>query len=444
MGFLFLTMAANQITMNEKLGKVYNLILRGYKICTDSRSQVKNSIFFALKGDTFDGNIFAQSAIENGASLAVVDDEKLASSQNMVVVPNTLEFLQELAKHHRSKLKIPIIGLTGSNGKTTTKELIAQVLKKKFNTFFTQGNLNNHIGVPLSILSITKSHEIAIIEMGANHIGEIANLCSISQPTHGLITNIGMAHLEGFGSLEGVKTAKSELYQYLAKTNATVFVNSNNEVLLDLIKRHGNNEVVSYGTNDFKTTDVNQNKKTLSFTFYTKNRNFQVDSQLVGNYNIENILAALCVGDYLGVNIEEGIEAIKDYSPSNSRSQLFSTSKNEIILDAYNANPSSMELALKNFASLPTTSSKLVILGEMLELGEYAQDEHKRIAKLAQDLFHEVILIGKNFQYTASNTPWFLSTIDCSEFIEKNPIKGKTILVKGSRGVKLENLIGYL
>lgn len=429
--------------MNQ-LEFIYNLILKGHKICTDSRTVDKGSLFLALKGESFDGNEFAESALEKGAIVAVVENHKLPWNDSTIVVPNTLNFLQDLARHHRTNLEIPIIGLTGSNGKTTTKELLAQVLQKRFNTFFTQGNLNNHIGVPLSILSINQSHEIGIIEMGANHIGEIANLCTISQPTHGLITNIGKAHLEGFGSLEGVKTAKSELYQYLARTNGIAFVNASNQVLIDLLEKHNLNNKVDYGFDEFKVLDTDDSKKTLSFTFNAHNRTYHINSQLVGGYNVENILAALCVGDYFGTSIEVGIDAIEDYTPTNSRSQLFTTAKNEIILDAYNANPSSMELAISNFSLLASSNPKMVILGEMLEMGDYTNEEHKRIAHLAISSFNELIFIGEGFKGLTGIMPWFASVNECAEVLAKNPIEQKTILLKGSRGVKLEKLLNNL
>jgi UDP-N-acetylmuramoyl-tripeptide--D-alanyl-D-alanine ligase len=424
--------------------KVYSLIKDGNPISTDSRQVSRNDIFFALKGENFDGNRYAKNALEKGASLAVVDDNALKGEPNMVIVPNTLDFLHELAILHRKSLSIPIIGLTGSNGKTTTKELITAVLQKKYKTFATKGNLNNHIGVPLSILSINQSHEIAIVEMGANHIGEIALLCTIAQPTHGLITNIGKAHLEGFGSFEGVKKAKSEIYKFLFITKGKVFLNQDNPTLVDLVAKYTFSEVVNYGEKVYKVNSDGPEQLSLTFKFENSGQSYEINSQLIGEYNIENILTSICVGQYFKVTLSETIKAIEDYTPTNSRSQLVNTKNNTVILDAYNANPSSMELALKNFSNLPTPLPKMLILGEMLELGDFAKEEHARIALMAKKTFENIIFIGMNFHGLEGSSKWFENQTKCATYLKSEAIRGHAILLKGSRGVKLEGLLKYL
>lgn len=424
--------------------RIIDLINKGCTISTDSRKIEQGCIFFAIKGDNFDGNDFAETALQKGACLAVVDNKELEKVPNTLLVADTLLFLQQVATTYRKGLNIPVIGLTGSNGKTTTKELISSVLKRRFNTFSTSGNLNNHIGVPISILSINKEHEIAIIEMGANHVGEIETLCKIAQPTFGLITNIGKAHLEGFGSIEGVKKGKSELYKFISNSNGTIFINKGNSTLVELASRHGVTNQISYGTDVFKIKSLNSSSSTLNLRIEVDREELDINSQLIGDYNIENIFAAIRIGKHFGINYGDCVGAIENYSPNNSRSQLLKTSRNTIILDAYNANPSSMELALNNFSSLPTATPKMVILGEMLELGNFSHEEHKRIADLAFSKFQNVILIGENFRGMSRNTLWFINNRECFDFIKNNPIAGYTILMKGSRGVKLEILVESL
>lgn len=426
----------------SNLTKVHELILIGHTICSDSREVKRGSLFFALKGENFDGNKFAQQAIDNGAALAIVDDRKLSDKKNMLHVNNVLSFLQELAIFHRETLNIPVIGLTGSNGKTTTKELINKVLSTKYKTFATKGNLNNHIGVPLSILAIKEQYEIAIIEMGANHIGEIGNLCSISKPTHGLITNIGKAHLEGFGSINGVIKAKSELYAYLEEEKGVVFINSENSLLKEIAQTFNFKEVVGY-QNAFHVTKKETLKGFLKFSINHSKKHYEVNTNIVGDYNLENILAALSVGNYFGVDMANAIMAIESYVPNNSRSQKLETKFNTIILDAYNANPTSMELALTNFNNLPTNSPKMVILGEMLELGDYAQEEHTKIGAIATKLFSNIILVGKSFKHI-DECQWFENHADCINHLKSNPKKGFTILIKASRGVGLDRVLEYL
>lgn len=430
--------------MDTSLEYVYTLFENGHKVCTDSRFLSKSDIFFALKGDSFDGNTFVLQAIENGAEIAVADNPEFIGKKRVIVVPHVLDFMQNLAKKHRSKLNIPIIGLTGSNGKTTTKELINKVLAGKYKTFATQGNLNNHIGVPLSILSIKKETEIAIIEMGANHIGEIELLCSISQPTHGLITNVGKAHLEGFGSFNGVVKAKSELYKYLADNNGTVFINTSNPLLAELSVKFNFSNIVEYNPELAKLESVSTTNSYLSFLFEIHGEKLKLNSQLVGEYNAENILAAMSVGAHFGVSPKQATEAIASYKPNNSRSQIVNTANNTVILDAYNANPSSMEQAITNFANLTSNLPKMAILGDMLELGNYSSQEHKQIAQLAKSLVENVIFIGKYFESEAHEAMWFATQAECSNYLTGSPPKGYSILLKGSRGMHLDKLMPLL
>jgi len=428
----------------ETLSRVYDLIKKGYKPCTDSRLANEKSIFFALKGENFDGNSFAKEVLEKGAKLAVCDNPKIDNLPGIVQVPNTLDFLQNLARHHREQLTIPVIGLTGSNGKTTTKELLQAVLSKKFNTFATQGNLNNHIGVPLSILSIKEQHQIAVIEMGANHIGEIKALCSIAQPTQGLITNIGKAHLEGFGSFEGVKKAKTELYAFLAKTNGTVFVNSKNQILLECINHFKLSNVIEYN-NDLLSAEADKPESNLlNLTIKANDTKSLINTQMAGEYNVENILAAICVGQFFNVSFENCLDAISEYKPSNNRSQIVNTANNTIVLDAYNANPTSMEVALINFHSTPSKRPKALILGEMLELGKYSYEEHKRIFKQASTLFRNMYTVGEEYRDICKSTNWFKDVHSLKVYLREYPLKNHFILVKGSRGVKLEEVLEEL
>ena len=430
--------------MDKNLEQVYSLYTNGHTICTDSRMVTKGAIFFALKGDTFDGNKFAPDALASGAELVICDDPKFSSQSNTILVANVLEFLQNFASYHREKLNIPVIGLTGSNGKTTTKELINRVLASQYKTFATKGNLNNHIGVPLSILSIDNQVQIAIIEMGANHIGEIAELCSIAQPTHGLITNIGKAHLEGFGSFEGVKQAKSELYRYLSGQKGELFINSNNEILNGLASQCEFSHIQSYGSDNYIVSNSSTSGAYLCFDLEISGKKFKVNTQLVGQYNVENILAAICVGHRFGIEPTQAIKAIESYSPANNRSQILQTAKNNVILDAYNANPTSMEQAIQNFNAMPSENPKVAILGDMLELGSYAAKEHQRIAQLALEVVDKVFFVGENFKQSCRGGLWFASHQELSEYLKANPLKGKTILLKGSRGIKLDEIVKQL
>lgn len=423
------------------IDKLYALYLQNPIICTDSRNIIPNSLFFALKGDNFDGNQYALDALEKGAIIAVVDDADLQNNESCFYVENVLNTLQKLAKHHRAQLKIPIIGITGTNGKTTTKELCGAVLAKKFKTCYTQGNLNNHIGVPLSILSIREDIEIAVIEMGANHIGEIAALCEIAQPDYGLITNIGKAHLEGFGSFQNIIKAKTELYHWLdGRANGLVFVNADNE----LLKQHlPSIETISYGlTNADSQYEIIERDAFASLLWDHK----EIQSHLIGDYNIENIMASICIANHFGVGAEDICSAIEDYQPNNNRSQVLESKSNYIILDAYNANPSSMKLAISNFSKLKM-DNKVLILGDMFELGEYSSKEHQNIVESLMDQhFKEVILIGSEFNLCKTNPAIlkFNHVVDVLAHLKKYPLQNKSILVKGSRGMKLETLIDVL
>ena len=417
-----------------QIQKLYKLFLAHPFICTDTRKIKENSIFFALKGDNFNGNKFAEKAIKDGCSFAVVDEKEFATNDKFILVDDVLGTLQNLAKHHRTLLNIPIIGITGTNGKTTSKELINAVLSSEKCCYATKGNFNNHIGVPLSILEITSSHEIAIIEMGANHIGEIAFLCNISQPIFGVITNIGKAHLEGFGSFESVIKAKSELYNYIQKNNGNVFVNNEAELLIELAD---NIRKTTYGKNGDYKGSIASNTPFVSVQFGENS----IISNLIGDYQFYNIMLAISVGKYFEITDKNIKKAIESYTPKNNRSEIIKTKSNTIILDAYNANPSSMTAMLHSFAK-QNYENKLCILGDMLEMGNTSLQEHKAIIDLANELKLECIFIGTEFAQVHKQV--YNSADKFSEFLKENPIKNKTILLKGSRGITLEKLVKLL
>ncbi|MCD4747626.1 MAG: UDP-N-acetylmuramoyl-tripeptide--D-alanyl-D-alanine ligase [Bacteroidales bacterium] len=431
--------------MKKKLIDIYKLFIKHPLISTDSRNIQKYSIFFSLKGDNFNGNEFAETAIENGASFAIIDEVRYKKNTQYIVVDDVLKTLQELAKYHRKQLNTQIIAITGTNGKTTTKELICDVLKKKYKTQATQGNLNNHIGVPLTILSLKKETEIAVIEMGANHEGEIAKLCEIAQPDFGIITNIGKAHLEGFRNITGIIKAKNELYNYISNKNGTVFVNIDNNLLSGLSE---NIKKITYGT----STKANCCGNIIEIAPFIKlhykcgkNSNM-IQSQLIGNYNLENILAAVCTGNYFNVEHKNIKNAIENYLPANNRSQILKTSDNFIILDAYNANPTSMEAAINNFA-LMNYKNKIVILGDMLELGSESINEHQKIIELLEKQnFNKIILVGNIFSSISNKNNYtiFSDTEKTLKCLIDNPIKNASVLIKGSRGIKLETLVEFL
>lgn len=427
-----------------KMNYLYSKYLKCTGVSTDTRNILKGSMFFALKGDSFDGNKFAAQALENGAQYAVVDDPTLPTNPNFILVNNALQSLQELAKHHRQQFNIPVIGITGTNGKTTTKELIYSVLSQKFNTLATKGNLNNHIGVPLTLLGISPQTEIAIIEMGANHPGEIALLSSIADPNFGIITNIGKAHLEGFGGYEGVIKTKSELFRYLKQKNGIVFVNQDDPLLVNL---SSNITCVYYGVGGEKIKLLqNASNPFVKLTIEINGTHLKVNSQLIGHYNIPNILAAVCIGNYFSIEPTQLSNALQNYSPGNMRSQFKNTQKNQLIVDAYNANPSSMEVALQNFATLEA-NNKALILGEMLELGNDSLAEHQNIInKITETQTKQVFLVGKAFQpiQLPKGFLHFETTDHLRQYLQKEPLVNRLILLKGSRGNKLEILLDVL
>jgi len=427
--------------MNEELKSAF---LHSGRISTDSRTIKGGEIFFAIRGENFDGNRFAADAIDKGAAYAVIDDPGYAVSDKLILVEDVLKSLQDLATYYRKNLTIPIIALTGTNGKTTTKELITRVLQKKYKVSSTKGNLNNHIGVPLSILAIPRDAEIAVLEMGANHIGEIGFLCRIARPTHGLITNIGKAHLEGFGSLEGVIKAKSELFRYISETHGTLFVNSDDKLLMDLSE---GTQRITYGTTskaDIQAILTAENPF-LQITWNSPEGELQFGTGLYGSYNFQNTLAALCAGHYFEVNPQDTAEAIAGYIPENNRSQIVQTENNLIFLDAYNANPSSMAQAL-NFFSSREGKQKIIILGDMLEMGQESQSEHRKVLESVAEKFDKVILCGRIFSGFAGEFDYqfFQDTVLLQAWLQKHPLRKAEILIKGSRKIGLERILPEL
>ena len=382
-------------------------------VSTDTRNLPAGCVFFALHGERFDGNKFAQQALENGASLAVIDNPEYALSEGTLLVSNTLLALQDLARAWRRELGLPIIGITGTNGKTTTKELLATVLSTKYNLHYTQGNLNNQIGVPLTLLQITRAHEMAIVEMGASHPGDIKELVDIAEPNCGLITNVGRAHLEGFGSFEGVQQTKKELYDYLLDHQGYIFRNTDNPYLA---KMAGDLKTVPYTTGTMPD-----------------------GTHLVGEYNAENVSAAICVGAHFGISREQALEAIRQYVPTNNRSQKMQTANNQLIVDAYNANPTSMQAAINAF------KGDTYVLGAMRELGEYSHLEHQNVVNmLAERKAENVFLVGEEYTQTTSPYPVFENVEMLHKHLEEQPIKGKNILLKGSRSTQMEKLLDVL
>ena len=421
-------------------------------ICTDSRTCLPGSLFFALKGDNFDANAFALGALEKGAAFAVVDKEEYALDERFILVNDTLETLQELARFHRQQLGTKIIGITGTNGKTTTKELIAAVLKQKYNTHFTQGNFNNHIGVPLTLLQLKSEHEIAVIEMGANHPSEIKMLSEIALPDFGIITNVGKAHLEGFGSFEGVKKTKAELYDFIHTENGKIFLNIGNENLLEMADNSGfadRKGVLPYCLNSdieskLATGKVISSSPLLEMQCITSKGGFDVKTQLIGTYNAENVLAAVSIGTFFDIPNEKIKFALESYQPQNNRSQFTQTEKNKLIIDAYNANPTSMQAAVLNFAVMEA-ENKTLIIGDMLELGGQSDMEHQRIVDLINENgFSDVYLVGKCFQAVKSNFIKFADVEKLKEHIQNKQLQNRFILIKGSHGIHLEKIISEL
>jgi UDP-N-acetylmuramoyl-tripeptide--D-alanyl-D-alanine ligase len=422
--------------------EIYRIFKKNPVISTDSRKIEENCIFFALKGENFNGNKFAAAALEKGAGYAVIDEKEYFISNKTILVNNVLQALKDIANLHRKKLGIPILAITGSNGKTTTKELVSAVLSQKFKVSFTEGNLNNHIGVPLTLLKMNTNTEIGVVEMGANHPGEIAMLCEIAEPDFGIITNIGKAHLEGFGSFEGVIKTKSELYHYLKSKNGTIFYNSDNPILSNLTTRIQNK--ISYG----KESATFTGELISSPPFVNVKANFKkgvlyLNSNLTGDYNFENIMAAACIGNHFKVDPLLIQKALKNYYPQNNRSQLINKNGLKIIMDAYNANPTSMQASIKSFISNASENNYL-ILGDMLELGTYSKQEHIAVLELLKNYpLTTVYTVGKNFLEIADTFHCrpFLKVEQLCEFLQEMPITNGDILIKGSRGIQLEKVL---
>lgn len=431
----------------KALEKIYQQFLECRSVSTDTRKIEKGTIFFALKGGNFDGNDFALQALEQGASMAIVDRVGITGDK-VVFVDNVLHALQELARMYRRSLSIPFVGLTGTNGKTTTKELITAVLSQKYRVSSTKGNLNNHIGVPLTVLAIPSDCEIAVVEMGANHPLDIDELTSIAMPTLGLITNVGKAHLEGFGSFEGVKKTKGELYDYLKSVNGKVFLNTDNEHLMGMAQERGIATFVPYGKSAMKVailpTDLDHPFLRMELNIYSVKR-LELDSQIVGGYNADNVLAAVALGIFFDVEPMKIRDAIRNYTPDNNRSQLLRTDNNLVIVDCYNANPTSMDAALVNFSKF-NVARKVAILGDMLELGTASVEEHRKIITLVEDLkVGTVFFIGAEFKALEDADHLFFSnTNELIDYIKNNPISDSLVLVKGSRGIKLESSLSLL
>ncbi len=437
---------------------LYDKFLECTGVSTDTRRITPDSLFVALKGDSFDGNQFAERALTAGAKYALVDDPTVADrNPRCLLVDDSLLALQDLARHHRRTLTIPVIGLSGSNGKTTTKELIAAVLSTRFRTYATVGNLNNHIGVPLTILSIrtdgdAPAYEMAVVEMGANHQREIELLCTIAQPTHGLLTNVGKAHLEGFGGIEGVRKGKGELYDYLVRTGGTVFIHSRDKVLMAMYRERLKTtrsedtfaQVIFYPADEPANSSIDLLSE--SPVIYRDSTGETV-THLPGQYNFDNMLAAMAVGHQFGVTVEEANRAIADYNPTNNRSQVVQKDSNTVLLDAYNANPSSMAAAIRQFAATPA-KRKVVILGDMYELGDESEAEHAALGKLIADgKFDLVMLAGKDMKYALPSLPtayYFPDKFSLHNWLMDHPTTDTHFLVKGSRGMGLESVVPFI
>ena len=429
-----------------KTEQIYSLFKESTGIATDSRTVSKGQIFFALWGESYNGNKYANEALEKGAAWAIIDDP-IYENEKTILVDDCLFELQALATHHRKEMNIPVLAIAGTNGKTTTKELLTAILSKKFKVHSTKGNLNNHIGVPLTILSAPLDTEMMIIELGANHIGEIRTLCVIAKPDYGIITNIGTAHIEGFGSFDGVIRAKTELYEYLRKVNGIVFYNDKDRLLTEKIFRNINRAVPFSDPTGIELfiekvpSDINL---IVNATYH--HQSYKIKTNLFGNYNLENIKAAVATGLFFEVNMSDIVDAVENYQPANNRSQIKITSNNTLICDSYNANPTSMRSALDSFARIPA-GKKLVILGDMLELGEKSEEEHNKLLdELKSHKIENVFLVGSVFQKVSSNTG-FRSFPDVSKLIDIlriEPVKGYTVLIKGSRKMGLEKVYDLL
>lgn len=422
---------------------LYDLFIHNPQITTDSRNCPKGSIFFALKGDKFDGNQYAGKALASSCVYAVIDNPDYYIGERTILVDNVLKTLQQLAHHHRKVLGLPIIGITGTNGKTTTKELLAAVLSTKFNLLYTEGNFNNHIGVPLTLLRLTHDHEMAVIEMGASHPGDIKELVDIVHPNYGIITNVGRAHLEGFGSFEGVIRTKGELYDYIRRSKGKIFIKKENEYLQSIAKGI---EQITYGNGDdaFASGQVVSCDPFLVFNWKQQGKLHTVETHMIGSYNLDNVLAAVAVGRFFKIPAERISRAIAAYEPTNNRSQFKKTDNNELIIDAYNANPSSMKVALDNFITMPV-QPKAIILGDMRELGPTSDELHAEVVEqIKKGQFDKVFLCGEHFSKVGKEFSPFATTEAMVEELRKQPLKGYHILIKGSHSMGLEKLADIL
>lgn len=419
------------------------MYLRFPSVQTDTRKLKPNDIFFALSGPNFNGNDFALKALADGAAYAVIDSDIDANNDRLIRVENVLETLQQLAGYHRAQFNIPFIAITGSNGKTTTKELVNAVLSSHFRTYTTQGNLNNHIGIPLTILQVKADAEVAVIEMGANHQKEIEGYCQYAKPTHGIITNCGKAHLEGFGGLDGVRKGKGELFEFLSSHNGEVFIFNDYDYLKAMSSKIS--KLTTYGTKDANTIGkVISTGDFLQVELINEGRPIVIKTRMVGDYNLPNVLCAVAVGKHFGVPLQKIINAVEEYEPGNSRSQMIIKKSNHIILDAYNANPSSMKLAIENIAKIGA-EHKVLMLGGMMELGSDSINEHQELINTIRNYsFDKVLLVGGNFQQTNHSFLFFNNTEEASTWLLDNPISNSYILVKGSRSIQMERLLSYL
>ena len=426
--------------------KLYEIFRASGGVSIDTRTLREGEVFFALRGISFDGNAFAQQALDKGAKLVVTDNETFKHKEGYFWTENTLHMLQFLANYHRKQFHFPFIALTGSNGKTTTKELIAAVLQKKYRVISTRGNLNNHIGVPLTLLSIQEEDEIAVIEMGANHRGEIKDLCRIAEPTHGLITNIGKAHLEGFGGIEGVKKGKGEMYDFLEMFGKTAFINSQDSVLMKMAEERNLTHKIFYpAEGDFLHCELAETGSEL--VAYRRESGKVIETQTTGLHNFYNICVALCIGKYFGVEDNAADEAVRAYVPENNRSQILQKGSNTIILDAYNANPTSVAAALESL-SRTRGNHKVVILGDMFELGEESKREHRTTVELADNLgLEHVLLCGPEFYAFKEEYPKFRFFNDAQalkNYLREQKIEHSTVLIKGSRGMRMEETVEFI
>ena len=431
------------VTENMEIAELYKCFMECGKVTTDSRNCPEGSMFIALKGETFNGNAFAAQALKQGCRYAVIDESEYAG-EGTILVDNCLQALQQLANYHRRQLKTPVIGITGTNGKTTTKELISTVLSRKFNTLYTEGNFNNHIGVPLTLLRLTKEHEMAVVEMGANHSGEIKTLVHIAEPDYGIITNVGKAHLQGFGSFEGVIRTKGELYDFLrAKGGATIFIQNENPYLNGIAEGL---TCVRYGQTAglYVSGELISCSPFLSFRWTAEGVSHEVNTHLIGSYNLDNMLAAAAIGRYFGVSDDDVSSALASYLPHNNRSQLKETADNKLIVDAYNANPTSMMAALKNFRQIEAPH-KMVILGDMKELGEASREEHQKVVDYLKECgFDRVVLVGPEFAAATHSYQTFQHVDEVLADIRIHKPQGYYILIKGSNSMKLSQLPEYL